>query len=817
MRWGIAYAAAVLSGAFIPCSSAFMAPRRSHTAVAVTTYTTFGTTTISSGNGNVGISSNSALAVGSLGWDNDNYMDALSKGPEALEKANEQYKKNSRFTNMRPAGDGDDDDEYSDSDDEVPLAAAADELVDDEGRTKGAALSKDQIERIKRQNSQDETAGGGEMFKKLLERAQEGPTRPPPQMAAIPPPPASAATPPALPAGFENLSVEAQAALFRQLMMNPAADAPVAAREQWPPAPGPRPPATGQAAVAADGRRIGRNRDADAIVNTSDVYFAQLKVDSTVRNLARFNGDHETAEAVFADPTIKNIKLHVNPHMEEARRKEQEMIETAAEEMIFPEVLYGNQKPVNLSYRGVSYKEMMAQKKAAKNMQASVGTATAATSAPPKAAEVEALPRASAPNEPPITPPPPAFVSQQPVVAASVTAATPTRAAPAAAAATKTPEDVRRDIRTLMGLLLKHRGGPGFGAGRIQGAEIARFETLAADLVATLRAEAPTAAAPANQYFQQEYPPAAPVTVAAAGGAIAQAPRVPLPAGDRINSMLACIEGAVQMYKNSPPELQEGVLVTLRAALLSAMGTCNEIVAFTDPRTAPSATATQFYDAAQPSAPSAGPGGAIAQAPRVPAGDRINSMLAYIEGAILMYKNAPPELQGGVLVTLRMALLSAVSTCNEIVAYKEVEKIEAYDPRTASSVVSTTPTQFYDVVPEAPEQQVQFAASDVVSAPADITPTYSGNDENSAFLETVYKKLKEAAGEGKMGLRKDLGAADAEDLANDIFRMRSLLVDELNGGIPESSSIDTSASSSPTTSKYQEMLAKVRADKAAGI
>lgn len=63
------------------------------------------------------------------------------------------------------------------------------------------------------------------------------------------------------------------------------------------------------AVVAADGRWIGRNRDADAIGNTSVVSLAQLKIDSTVRNLALFNVDHEKAEAVFADPAMKGIKL----------------------------------------------------------------------------------------------------------------------------------------------------------------------------------------------------------------------------------------------------------------------------------------------------------------------------------------------------------------------------------------------------------------------------------------------------------------------------------------------------------------------------
>jgi len=93
---------------------------------------------------------------------------------------------------------------------------------------------------------------------------------------------------------------------------------------------------------------------------------------------------------------------------------------------------------------------------------------------------------------------------------------------------------------------------------------------------------------------------------------------------------------------------------------------------------------------------------------------------------------------------------------------------------------------------------------------------YNGDDENSEWLESVYEKLKNAVGDGKMGLREDLSPEDAEDLANDISQMRMMLVEELESGIPESSSAAAGAaksSSSPsTTSKYQEMLAKARAE-----
>mmetsp|Transcript_9127 Transcript_9127/g.15176 ORF Transcript_9127/g.15176 Transcript_9127/m.15176 type:complete len:117 (-) Transcript_9127:97-447(-) len=55
--------------------------------------------------------------------------------------------------------------------------------------------------------------------------------------------------------------------------------------------------------------------------------------------------------------------------------------------------------------------------------------------------------------------------------ASSTTAATDAAAADAAAEA-----EVERELKLALGLLLKHRGGPGFGHGRLQGKELAMLE-----------------------------------------------------------------------------------------------------------------------------------------------------------------------------------------------------------------------------------------------------------------------------------------------------------------------------------------------------
>jgi hypothetical protein len=166
-----------------------------------------------------------------------------------------------------------------------------------------------------------------------------------------------------------------------------------------------------------------------------------------------------------------------------------------------------------------------------------------------------------------------------------------------------------------------------------------------------------------------------------------------------------------------------------------------------------------------------------------------------------MYKHSPPEVQEGVLVTLRAALLSAVSTCNDIIANNEVANVQAY--QTVTSDVRTS---------QAPEVQEEEIG---VWEPAAAAPAYTGTDTNSQVLEQVYNKLKAASGDGKMGLRKGLDPKDASELADGIAEMRALLVGELDTGIPEPEGQPGAASATPTSQKYQELLAKARAQKEA--
>jgi hypothetical protein len=118
--------------------------------------------------------------------------------------------------------------------------------------------------------------------------------------------------------------------------------------------------------VGFDGRKIGRNRDADTIANAADAYLARLKRDSTTRNLARYAGDEHKANDVFHDPEIENIQApQLNPFLEEQRQRERDMLETVPEEMlVFQKYKDDETTAGDRSFSGISYKDRVAQMKA---------------------------------------------------------------------------------------------------------------------------------------------------------------------------------------------------------------------------------------------------------------------------------------------------------------------------------------------------------------------------------------------------------------------------------------------------------------------
>lgn len=220
------------------------------------------------------------LNVGS--WDNDEFLESLSSN------------------NKNNAGDNDD----------LP-----------EKETPGDELTEEQRKKISEMNDQEEYQGGTRL-KQIMEAAKKAQTEGGNSMTPVQNPFAEnpfegiegldpQATPSPAPGNLNlnEMTVEQQAEMFRQMMQGNMQPPPVQAAPDVAIPPLPRPP--------APDRKVGRNRDADAIQNTADVYFAQLKRDSTVRGIARIRGDYDQSNEVFADPKIKELEnmIQENPHL----------------------------------------------------------------------------------------------------------------------------------------------------------------------------------------------------------------------------------------------------------------------------------------------------------------------------------------------------------------------------------------------------------------------------------------------------------------------------------------------------------------------
>merc|ERR1712238_459512 len=503
----------------------------------------------------------------------------------------------------------------------------------------------------------------------------------------------------------------------------------------------------------------GRNRDADMIANSSDLYFAQLKRDSTVRTIGRIRGEKDISEAVFEDEGIEQLQSLVqeNPYLKSQKDDEMTMYQSLPDDLLKPYFENSDLNEKQKSQSGINYKEKMMERRQ-KKLQGGTVSTIPLPSKPPKQDVVENTVDVIPTPSPLLAPPviekndmtPPYSLQQQQQQQPTL----PTKETKESILAPTNPEKIKQKIRTLMGLTLKHRGGPGFGKGRLKGQEIDRFEGLLEEITNLLREEsklAQTVDKPLISATEPVMPPASalePIPVEAAGISVETM---------NIDTTIACIEGAITMYKNSPSAIQKSVLVTLRAALKSAVDTCNIILASQPP-------------------PS------IEGSPD----SRIEGMIACIDGAITMYKNSPPQLKNSVLTVLRAALISSVETCNFVLGQDQVP------PHVSPAQITTS------------------------SAPVSQLPQATAADLNSKALEDIYEKVKAASGDGNLGLRNDLTAAEATELADQLVDMRGILMEELDSGIPDSQPVDTSGQESSTSSRYQEMLSKARAKKTKG-
>lgn len=450
------------------------------------------------------------------------------------------------------------------------------------------------------------------------------------------------------------------------------------------------------------------------------------------------------------------------------------LIESLPNDLLAPYFESSMVREEDAAKSGISYKQKLMERRQKGDEGPSRGAATSFAPGAEPAFQQQLVVDTTSPRQPEPVAPPPVVSGTASTPAIPLSPAVTTAGSPLA-----NPEETRQKIRTLMGLILKHRGGPGFGKGRLKGPDVDRCDDLMQEIASLLREEAKLAqpidsrvtgtASIADLEPTPVGPPGVPQTPP---HVVATTHQV-----GSIDSTIACIEGAILMYKNSPPQLQQSVLVTLRSALVAAVDSCNAALA------------------AHPPPP---------VVPGSPDG-RVDGVIACIEGAVAMYKNSPPQLRETVLATLRVALMSAVETCNHVVSGAAPVEQQAV----AAAAVAVTP------LPEivAPPAPTTVATTPVVPA----APSVVGTDPNSKAMETIYENVKAARGDGSLGLRSDLTAAEATKLADQLVDIRKMLMAELEAGIPDPEPVEasTGGSGESSASKYQAMLARARADKAA--
>jgi hypothetical protein len=151
---------------------------------------------------------------------------------------------------------------------------------------------------------EEEEDSGSSRFKSLMESAKSSGDEPGGQ--SIKNPFLNATPPPQPVAGVnvDDLSPEEQSAMLRQLMAQQGGAS--------------LPPPVKQKRTDKAGKPIsGRNADADQITNAADLYFAQLKRDSTVRTMARIDGEDDVVDAIMQDAGIQRLSdlIVENPYL----------------------------------------------------------------------------------------------------------------------------------------------------------------------------------------------------------------------------------------------------------------------------------------------------------------------------------------------------------------------------------------------------------------------------------------------------------------------------------------------------------------------
>ena len=240
-------------------------------------------------------------------WDNDDFLESLSGTPQQREDVNRQYHEQAEKTRQsqeRMAEWRQSKESYKNPSIPSPPQSMMGGMMGGEGEGEGVQQSIDGM-------AQPGDISGGSRFRNMME--QVGPKAYPEQFHD--------------PSEFTNNPYQQQPQQYQQ-------PPPQQYQQQQPPQQQvsdpnellnqiagvpqqPQPPQqTQQQPQFQDpGRPVGRNKDADQIANTSDMYFAQLKLDSKIRKRAFLSGDYQTSNKVFDDERVQKLpeELQKNP------------------------------------------------------------------------------------------------------------------------------------------------------------------------------------------------------------------------------------------------------------------------------------------------------------------------------------------------------------------------------------------------------------------------------------------------------------------------------------------------------------------------
>jgi len=474
-----------------------------------------------------------------------------------------------------------------------------------------------------------------------------------------------------------------------------------------------------------------RNRDAETISNTGDLYMAQLKLDSAIRKRAFLTGDDEVSQATFKDPRVGELletEAANNPNLKRMRAQESER--DLEMKQIVMEGLADSLRTIKADddVKQVSYRERLAQAKRKRSGDAreEVVQQVAQPVAQPVVQEMvapvvqqvedvvapevkqvsyrEKLEQAKREKEGQVTPTEVREVvetEEAPVTLTEVREVDETKEAPIVVA-----DEAHKKLRLLQGLLFKHRGGVGFGAGRLKGPEVARLQSTLGEVADMLHSEI-----------------------------------------DAPEPILANVEPPVV----APPTPLAPLLANVEPRVVAPVAPQAPVPPAPVPDTPPAPVATQTTPASQES---------------------ILEAMNFAASAMETYKLAPPQAQSSLTGMVKTALLSVLSSIEPPTLQAPACPVKP-PPALQTPVCPVKP-------PPAPEALQSFSE---IAADMDFRPPVTVAESSNSLdtLKQVQAKLSAVAGSGPSGLNLEkLDARQARDLAGELDDARRILLDELD-------------------------------------